>query len=88
MLDIKFLRENIAVVKEMLKYRGEEANIEQFLQYDQERRNLLKKVEELKHQRNTFSQKIAELRKKGLKEEQEDIFQMKEISVEIKKLPF
>jgi len=65
MLDIKFLRENIALVKDTLQQRGEEANIEKFIEYDQQRRNLLQEAEKLKHQRNVFSKNISDLNKKG-----------------------
>lgn len=95
MLDIKFLRENISLVKDKLQQRGEEANIEEFIEYDQQRRNLLQETEQLKHQRNVFSKKISDLSKKGqaqsedlalLADRKKSILEMKEISSRIKGL--
>ncbi len=95
MLDIKFLRENIALVKDTLQQRGEEANIEKFIEYDQQRRKLLQEAEKSKHQRNVFSKKISDLNKKGqaqsedlalLADRKKSILEMKEISAQIKGL--
>ena len=93
MLDIKFLRENISFLKEKLQQRGEETNLEKFVEFDQQRREILQETEQLKHQRNIFSQKISEIHKKGQEEEltlladkKKSILEMKEISIKIKEL--
>ena len=86
MLDSKFLRENLEIVREKLQQRGEEANIEKFAEFDQQRRNILQETEQLKHQRNVFSQKISDLRKQGLEPEKDNFLEMKEISSKIKEL--
>ncbi len=59
MLDIKFIRENRKKVEEALKRRGASFDLERFLKLDEERRRLLKEVEELKAMRNTASKEIG-----------------------------
>lgn len=83
MLDIKFLRENLELVKTKLQNKISESNIDQFVEYDQERRTVLQEVDLLKRQRNEVSEKIGEMRKKGL-EAQDEIIEMREVSARIK----
>jgi len=45
MLDIKYLRQNPAKVREALENRGTAADLDKFLNLDEERRNLLFEVE-------------------------------------------
>ncbi len=85
MLDIKFIRENVTIVKDALKARGVEAEVEKLLQLDQERRNLLSQTEELKHRRNVVSEKIGKLKKDG-QEAAEELQEMKVAAQNIKKL--
>ncbi len=89
MLDIKFLRENLDLVKAKLQQRAQSPNmeqlLEQFVRYDQERRSTLQEVDQLKNQRNLVSEKIGEMRKKGLEAQaQNDILEMREVSTKIK----
>lgn len=66
MLDIKFIRSNPDVVRESLKVRGYSDEIlDEFLRVDKERLTLLKEFEELKHNLNLLSKKVAELKRKG-----------------------
>lgn len=65
MLDIKFIRSNPDVVRESLKIRGYSDEIlDEFLRVDKERLTLLKEFEELKHNLNLLSKKVAELKRK------------------------
>lgn len=65
MLDIKFIRSNPDVVRESLKVRGYSDEIlDEFLRVDKERLTLLKEFEELKHNLNLLSKKVAELKRK------------------------
>lgn len=85
MLDIKFIRENVEVVKKSLKDRGMEADVDRLLQLDKERRNLLSQAEELKHRRNIVSEKIGKLKKEG-KEAAAELQEMKTVAQKIKEL--
>ena len=49
MLELKFIRNNIEFLEEMLKNRGSSDTLSEFEQLDAERRDLLTKVETLKH---------------------------------------
>jgi len=56
MLDVKFIRENSAAVKQNLKNRGVgPETVDQLLKLDQEYRQLLKQTEELQAKRNQLS---------------------------------
>ena len=71
MLDIKFIRENPAVVKEALVNRKAEANVDGLLELDQLRRSAITEVEGLKTERNAASKNIGGLMKEGKKDEAE-----------------
>jgi seryl-tRNA synthetase len=85
MLDLGFVRENIELIKEVLKQRGTEAPIDNFKEYDEKRRDALYKVEQLKHRRNEASDKIGELKRNG-EDASELINEMRDVSGEIKEL--
>ncbi|MDZ5580013.1 serine--tRNA ligase [Enterococcus cecorum] len=86
MLDIKMIRQNVAMVKEKLATRNvDEAKINEFVALDEKRRAELVKVEELKKLRNNVSGEIAQLKRN--KENVDDkIAQMKKVGEEIKAL--
>lgn len=84
MLDLKFVRDNIQVVEDSLKRRGNEVSLAEFRRLDDKRRGLLTEVEELKHKRNVVSEKIGELKKNG-KDASDIIAEMKDVSGKIKK---
>lgn len=86
MLDIKYLRNHFAEVKEKLEKRGEDlSGIDRFQELDQKRREIIVEAEELKNRRNTVSEQIA-----ALKREKKDasglIAEMKQVSEKIKSL--
>ena len=85
MLELKFIRNNIEFLEEMLKNRGSSETLEEFEQLDAERRELLTKVETLKHKKNNASAEVA--RKKHAKEDCNDIIsEMGLVSKEIKEI--
>src|SRR3989338_6371683 len=57
MLDIKFIRENPAIVKTTIKNRNLKLDIQEVLDLDNERRKMLVEVEGLKAERNAISKK-------------------------------
>ncbi len=85
MLEIKFVRQNIELVRESLHKRGQAYGLEEFLDCDSKRRAILLEVEELKHKRNTASERVA--RMKGNNEDPSQIIaEMKALSQKIKGL--
>ncbi|MBI5166983.1 MAG: serine--tRNA ligase [candidate division NC10 bacterium] len=85
MLDPRFVRENIELVTRKLAERGMEFDFAEFLHLEGERRRLLSEGERLKHQRNLFSERVAERKRRGEKPGAE-VTQMREVSAWIKKL--
>ncbi|SPF45581.1 seryl-tRNA synthetase, also charges selenocysteinyl-tRNA with serine [Syntrophobacter sp. SbD1] len=85
MLDVKFVRENIELVRNMLKNRQCDLDLEPLLKLDETRRRILVDVEEKKHRRNIASDEIS-----GLKKEKKDssslVEEMKGLGQEIKVL--
>ncbi len=64
MLELRFIRENIDLVKEKTAKRGLPTNtLDDFITVDQKRLSLLSEVESLKNKRNTASKQIATLKK-------------------------
>ena len=85
MLDIKLLRSNPEVVKEALKKRGSDLDLEPFLKLEEKRREKLVVVEQLKNRRNTVSEEIGRLKREG-KEAGDMVLEMRQVSQQIKEL--
>ena len=85
MLDLKFVRENLDIVKKAVQDKGEEAAIDRFTEIDARRRNLLQETEQLKNKRNTVSEEIARM-KRGKKDASATIEEMRLVSQKIKEL--
>lgn len=65
MLDMKFVRENLPAVREMLKNRKAPLTLDEFTGLDERRRELLAKAEALKSERNATSKEIGAMKKRG-----------------------
>jgi seryl-tRNA synthetase len=65
MLDIKLIRENPDKVREGIKNKNEKDRLDEVLELDVKRRDLLTVNEELKSQRNQGSAQVAQLKKSG-----------------------
>ena len=86
MLDIKRIRENLEDIKKAMDRRGEkEFNLDEVVELDDKRKELLKEVEVLKNKMNVESKKIPQLIKEG-KDITEDKVNLKKLSDEIKSL--
>ncbi|SDO75726.1 serine--tRNA ligase [Desulforhopalus singaporensis] len=90
MLELRFIRENIELVKEKCIRRGMEPTlVNDFAKTDKKRLALLQEVENLKNKRNTVSDQIGIL-KKGSQEEKKKaddlIVEMRETNQSIKEL--
>lgn len=83
MIDPKLLRENPEMVKANYKMRKDKSLIERvdkYLKYDEDWRNLMKEVDELRQKRNISSKQISKL--KG-EEKQAAIAEMKEVNKQL-----
>ena len=85
MLDLKFIRNNMDDVEQMLRDRNTDLDLSEFRSIDTQRRQLLTEAEKLKNQRNTCSDSIAIL-KRNKEDAGSQIAEMREVSREIKKL--
>jgi seryl-tRNA synthetase len=85
MIEVKLIRQNVELVQESLRKRGQEYDLRPFLDRDSRRRAILLEVEELKHQRNTVSERIAQMNKKN-KDTLKLIEGMRAVSQKIKAL--
>ena len=85
MLDIRYLRQNIDLVRKKLRQRGQAIDFDRFLTLDKERRDILLTVETLRNERNDASKEIGRL-KKEKKDAAPLIAKMAEVSEKIKRL--
>ena len=65
MLDLKYVRENPEVVKEAIKRKHETDRIDEILDLDGKRRELLQKSEAIKSERNRIAEEVAKLKRQG-----------------------
>ena len=85
MLDPKLIKEKPEIIKNMLKARSVEFDLEGLINSDQQRREFITKTDELRKKKNQVALNISEKKKKG-----EDISsilaEMKSVSEELSKL--
>lgn len=85
MLDIKYVRQNLAEVEAALSRRGTGFDLQPFRTADEERRRDLTRLEALRHERNRVSAEIARLKKSGDPAEAM-VGEMREVSQRIREL--
>jgi len=85
MLEIKYVRQNLAEVYEALEKRGDTATLDTFQTEDARRRGILAEIEDLRHRRNKVSDEIAALKKQG-QDAQNLVLEMREVSARVKTL--
>ncbi|MDF9407502.1 MAG: Serine--tRNA ligase [Pelotomaculum sp. PtaB.Bin013] len=83
MLDLKFVRSNPDLVRDALAKRGSPVSLDDFLDLDEQRRDKLFIVEQMKSRRNIVSEEIGRLKKSG-KETKDMVLEMRELSQQIK----
>lgn len=88
MLELRFIRENIDLVREKCLHRGMTPElVDKFANIDKRRLALLAEVENYKNRRNTVSKEIAGFKKNKEHDRAEPlIIQMQEVSAKIKNL--
>ena len=64
MLDIKYLRQNVDLVRQKMEMRGQTIDFDRFIDLDAKRRDILQAVETLRNERNSVSKQVGELKKK------------------------
>ncbi len=85
MLDLKFIRENLELVKKGAENKRHKVDLDRLMELDAQRRMHLQKVEKLKQERNLVSQEIAALKKTGDTADSQ-IAQMQKVAEQIKQL--
>ncbi len=85
MLDVKLIRNNPEAIREALKNRGSDFDLDPFLSLDERRREKLSAVEQLKNRRNVVSEEIGRLKRQG-REAKEMVAEMRRVSQQIKEM--
>ncbi|MBN2104500.1 serine--tRNA ligase [bacterium] len=85
MLDLKFIRENVEQVKKGIQAKNAHVDLDELLNLDKKRRDMIQKADNLKAVRNKASDEIAQLKKNKL-DAYSVIERMKNVSAEIKNL--
>ena len=62
MIDINLLRNQKDMVSQMMKNRSEDIDLDNILELDVTRRNLIQTVDQLRSKRNTVSKEIAQMK--------------------------
>ena len=84
MLSARWVRDNLDEVMESLRKRGIEVHLDGFLLVDRKRRELIQRIDGLKHHQNIYSKKIGELKSQG--RDPNPLFQdIQKVSTEIKR---
>ncbi len=83
MLDLRFVRKNIDLIRDALAKRGSDLDVKVFLELDERRRAVLAELEQLNAQRNQLAAEISR-RKKAKEDASEVITEVKKLSERIK----
>ncbi|MBN1560940.1 serine--tRNA ligase [candidate division KSB1 bacterium] len=83
MLDLKYIRENVDVVRKAIAHKREKADVDALLDLDIKRRTIIGEVESARAEQNRATLKIAEMKKAG-KETTVAIADMRRLAEEIK----
>ena len=67
MLDIKFIRKNIDVIKEAIKNKNAKSiDVDELLHIDDKRRDLQGRIDDLNHKKKEFAEKLASRERLGM----------------------
>ncbi|MHA1136765.1 MAG: serine--tRNA ligase [Candidatus Thorarchaeota archaeon] len=69
MLHIRYIRENVDLIRKNLEWRKDKAKLKEFehlLELDKKVRALMKEIQDLRTQRNSLSREVGQLKKAGL----------------------
>jgi seryl-tRNA synthetase len=76
MIDLKLLKENPQVIKEMLKNRNLDFPIDELINLDKKRRELIVQTQEIKHKKNNLANSIA-IKKKNKHDPKTELEEMR-----------
>lgn len=82
MIDLKLLKENPQVIKEMLKNRNLDFPIDELINLDKKRRELIVQTQEVKHKKNNLANSIA-IKKKNKHDPKEELEEMRVVGRKI-----
>lgn len=82
MLDIKLIRENPDIVKQGIANKNEKDRVDELLELDNKRRDIILHADNLKSKRNQVSQQVGQMKKSG-QDATEIIAEMKRVGDEI-----
>ena len=85
MLDPKLIKEKPEIIRNMLKSRAVEFDLEGLIESDQKRREFIIKTDELRKKKNQVAIKISAKKKAG-EDASSILAEMKNISIELTKL--
>ena len=85
MLSLKYIRENTDFVQESLIQKKSNFNISNLLELDDQRRQYLQEVEQLREEKNKVSNIISELKRTG-DDAKDNILAMRTVSEKIKEV--
>jgi seryl-tRNA synthetase len=85
MIDVKLLRENLDTLREALRKRGSDIDLDAVLALDANRRQILHEAEQLRSEQNKANEEIARL-KKSKEDASSAISAMKAVSQRVKEL--
>lgn len=83
MIDLKLLRENPEIIREALKKRSSDLDLDAIVEMDRQRRSGLTEIQEIKSKRNALSEKIGALKRQG-QEPQELMAEARQLADQIK----
>ena len=87
MLDPKLIEQNIDLVQKRLSARGPETDLSEFAVLNSRRKEVIKEVETLEHQRNEGSRRVGALKRSGDQDELSKLLpELRALSDEIKNL--
>ena len=82
MIDLKLLKENPQVIKEMLKNRNLDFPIDELIDLDKKRRELIVQTQEIKHKKNNLANSIA-IKKKNKHDPKAELEEMRVVGRKI-----
>lgn len=85
MLDPKIIKDNPRIIRDMLKARAVEFNLDELIESDQKRRDLILKTDEMRKKKNQVALEISQKKKSG-EDISSSLDEMKNISGELSKL--
>ncbi len=65
MLDLRYIRENPAVVEEQLRRRGNHTSLDEILRLDAQRRQLIRSIDAIQHERKAIQAEVASAKERG-----------------------